>query len=82
MLSFQSNGGVFLGTFGRIRAKILRTPKHLPASTLMQECPTITALVSVFEANAFNDKELLKLYLAGGNRIINFCGQTDRKRHG
>jgi len=32
------------------------------------ECPVIAALVAAFYANAFNDVELLKSYLAGGNR--------------
>jgi len=27
-------------------------------------------------------RELLLSYLAGRNRIINFCRQTNRKRHG
>jgi len=40
--------------------------------------PMVTALVVAFDAKAFNDTELLKSYLAGGNRIINFC----RKCHG
>jgi len=38
------------------------------------ECPTITGLVAAFDAKAFNDTELLKSYLAGGNRII-FAGK-------
>jgi len=46
------------------------------------QCPTITALVAAFDAKAFNDTELLKSYLAGGNRIVNFLRQTSRKRHG
>jgi len=40
--------------------------------------PTITAFVA-FDANTFIDRELLKLYFAGANRIINFCRQTNRK---
>ena len=51
-------------------------------SKSLLECSTITALVAAFNAKAFNDTELLKSYLAGGNRIINFCGQTSRKRKG
>jgi len=45
------------------------------------ECPTITALVTVF-AKAFNDTELLKWCLAGGNTIIQFDKRTYQKRHG
>ena len=44
------------------------------------ECSMITALVAAFDAKAFNDTELLKLYLDGGNRITNFCRQINRKR--
>jgi len=43
--------------------------------------PTITALVAAFDAKAFNCTELLKSYLAGGNRIINFHRRTNRNRH-
>jgi len=38
--------------------------------------PTITALVAAFDAKALNCTELLKSYLAGGNRIINCHRQT------
>jgi len=48
---------------------------------LLLECPTITALIAAFDAKAFNYTGLLKSHLAGGNRIINFCRQTNRKRH-
>ena len=48
---------------------------------IITRLPTITALVAAFDAKAFNETELLKSYLAGGNRIINFCRQTNRKRH-
>jgi len=41
----------------------------------------VTALAPVFDVQASNDTELFKLYLAGGNRIINFCRQTNWKRH-
>jgi len=47
---------------------------------IVTRVPKITALVAAFDANTFNDRELLKRYLAGGNRIINFCMQTNRKR--
>jgi len=49
-------------------------------SRSLVECPTITALVAAFDAKAFSDTELLKSFLAGGNRIINFCRQTNRKQ--
>jgi len=39
--------------------------------SIITEVPTLTAFVAAFDAKAFNDTELLKLYLAGGNRIIN-----------
>jgi len=42
----------------------------------------ITALLAAFNAKVFNGTELLKSYLAGGNRIINFCRQTNQKYHG
>jgi len=41
-------------------------------SKSLLECPTITALVAAFDIKAFNDTELLKSCLAGGNRVINF----------
>jgi len=52
-------------------------------SKSLLEFPTITALVA-FDVKAFNDTELLKSFLglADGNRIISFCRQTNRKRHG
>jgi len=34
--------------------------------------PTITAFVAAFDAKALNCTELLRSYLAGGNRIINY----------
>jgi len=43
--------------------------------------PTITAFVAAFDAKAFNDTELLKSYLDGESRVINFCRQTNRKCH-
>jgi len=43
--------------------------------------PTITALVAGFVAKAFNCTELLKSYLVGGNRTINYYRQTNRNRH-
>jgi len=51
-------------------------------SKSLLECPTITALVAAFDAKAFSDAELLKSYLIGGNRIVDFHRQTNRKRHG
>jgi len=47
----------------------------------MTRVPTITALVAALDTKTFNYTELLKSYLAGENRIINFCRQTNRKRH-
>jgi len=47
---------------------------------IVTRVPKITARVAAFDANTFNDRELLKRYLAIGNRIINFCMQTNRKR--
>jgi len=49
--------------------------------SIITEVPTITAFVAAFDAKAFNDTELLKLYLAGGNRIINCRRQTNRNCH-
>jgi len=43
--------------------------------------PAITAFVTPFDAKALNCTELLKSNLAGGNRIINYYRQTNRKRH-
>jgi len=54
--------------------------RSIKSSESLLECPT--ALVAAFDAKTFNDTELLKSYLAGGNRIINFCRQTNRKHHG
>jgi len=42
-------------------------------SKSLLECPTITTLVASFDSKLFNDMELLKWYLAGRNRIINFA---------
>jgi len=42
--------------------------------------PTITAFFAAFDAKALNCKELLKAYVAGGNRIINCHRQTNRNR--
>jgi len=39
-------------------------------SKSLLECLTITAFIAAFDTKAFNDTELLKSYLAGGNRII------------
>ena len=53
----------------KVRSK--KNPKWL------LECATIIALVVTFDAiKAFNDMKLLKSYLSGGNRIINFCRQS------
>jgi len=49
---------------------------------ILPECPAITAIVTAFDAKAFNDTELLQLSMAGGNRIFNFHRQTNRKRLG
>jgi len=57
----------------------VRAIKH---SKSVLECPMITALVAAFDAKTFNDTELWKSCLAGGNKIINFCRKTNRKRHG
>jgi len=48
----------------------MKNSKSLP------ECLTITALVAAFDAKAFSDAELLKSYLDGGNRIINFASKS------
>jgi len=37
---------------------------------------TITALVSAFDAKAFNCTEFLKSYLAGGNGLLTATGKT------
>jgi len=50
--------------------------KHSKSSL---ECQT--ALVAALDAKTFNDTELLKSYLPGRKRIINFCRQTNTKRH-
>ena len=42
----------------------------------------ITASVCYLRRKKFNDTELWKLRLAGGNGIINFQGRTNQKRHG
>jgi len=62
-----------------IDALKLQSKKH---SKSLLECPTITALVVALDTTTCNDAELLKSYLAGGNRIIKFCRQIKRKRHG
>ena len=49
--------------------------------SIITEVPTLTAFVAAFDAKAFNDTELMKLYLAGGNRIIKCHSQTNRNRH-
>jgi len=59
-----------------LKVRSTRNPKSL------LECHTITALVATFDVKALNHTELLKPYLAGGNRIINFLRQTNRKGHG
>ena len=61
-----------------IDALKVRTVKNYKS---LLECPTTTALVAAFNAKAFSDKDFLKSYLADGNRIINFCKQTNRKCH-
>jgi len=42
---------------------------------------TITAFVAAFDAKVLNWTELLKSYLAGGNRIINCHRLTNWNRH-
>jgi len=42
--------------------------------------PKINALVSAFDAKAFNCTKLFKSYLAGGSRVINCHRQTNRNR--
>jgi len=59
-----------------LKVQSIKNYKSLP------ECPTIIALVAAFDAKAFSDTELLKSYLDGGNRIINFWRQINRKRLG
>jgi len=49
---------------------------------IITRVPHETTLVAAFDAKEFNGTELLKSYLAGGNRTINFCRQTNRKYHG
>ena len=49
--------------------------------SIITEVPTTTAFVVAFDAKALNYTELLESYLAGGNRIINWHGQTNRNRH-
>ena len=51
-------------------------------SKSLLECSTITVLVAAFDAKAFNDTELFESCLAGRNRIINFCRQTNQKCRG
>jgi len=57
-----------------LKVQSIKKYKSLP------ECPTIIALVAAFDAKAFSDTELLKSYLDGVNRIINFCRQINQKR--
>jgi len=57
-----------------LKVQSIKNHKSLP------ECPRITALVAAFDAKAFSDTELLKSYLDGGNKIIKFCRQINRKR--
>jgi len=45
--------------------------------SIITEVPTITAFVAAFDATALKCTELLKSYLAGGNRIINCHRQTN-----
>jgi len=43
--------------------------------------PMITAFVAAFDAKVLNCAELLKSYLAGGNKIINYhCKPTEIAR--
>jgi len=43
--------------------------------------PTIAGFVAALNTKALNCTELLKSYMAGGNRIINCHRQTNRNRH-
>jgi len=52
-------------------------------SKLLLECPKIALrLLLPSTQKWFNDTELLKSYLAGGNTIVNFHRQTKWKCHG
>jgi len=55
--------------------------RSIQNSKSLLECPAITALFAAFDVKAFNTTELLKSYLAGRNKIINFCRQTNQKCH-
>ena len=48
-----------------LKVRSVKNFKSLPG------VPTVTAFVAAFDAIALNYKELLKSYLAGGDRIIN-----------
>ena len=48
-----------------LKVRSVKNFKSLPG------VPTITVFVAAFDAKGLNYKELLKSYLAGGNRIIN-----------
>ena len=54
--------------------------RSIQNSKLLLECPTITALVAALDAKAFNDTELLKSYLAGGNRDYQFLQANQPKK--
>jgi len=58
----------------KITALNVRSIKN---SKSLLECPAVTALVAAFDAKAFSNTELLKSYLVGGNRIINFYKPTE-----
>jgi len=49
--------------------------------SIIAEVPMSTALVATFDAKALNCMEFLESHLAGGNRIIDCHGQTNRNRH-
>jgi len=66
--------------FAKIR-KLRSGSTVIKHSRSLLECPTITAFVAALDAKAFNCTELLKSYLAGGNRIINCHRQTNRNHH-
>ena len=62
-------------------AKLCSENTVIKKFSIIVEVPTITAFVAAFDAEALNCMELLKSYLAGGNRIINCHRQTNRDRH-
>jgi len=66
--------------FGKSKNDALKV-RSVKNSESLLECPRSLPLFAAFDAKAFNDTELLKPYLAGGNRIINCHRQTNRNTH-